>query len=245
MQTKEHVFAHLRRGMLAAATIFIGWRITTGCVSRLVSAISGHRRRRRALLRRWQALTERIEKLGQAASALASAAAEPAVAPARAAEGAPAAAEAAAAPAGATPSAAATPAATATGAGASESAGTQGAVTYVEAAAIDSTLDSVDSSILGSSMDVEPAAPPPRQQPRASWGSGMAGWSQLYSARPAAAAAAAQQSAGAGAAGTAGAAGGGPEHPGGSPVMLPKPWDNGGESDEDWEEPRFARGGGS
>ncbi|KAI8463168.1 MAG: hypothetical protein J3K34DRAFT_527219 [Monoraphidium minutum] len=261
MPLGDVMFTHLRHGMLAATTLYIGWRLTAGCASRIAAAVVTHRRRRRTLLRKWQALGERIERLQAAAQALSAAAPDPG-APGRA-EGARR--GAAAAPGGAAASggaaaggaaaggagAAAAPAgaAPATSAGAAPAPAAplprqqEGAIEMAALPGASTTGAASDSP--GSSIDTEPGArtapqaPAPTaapQAPRQSWGSGLAGWSQLYQARPAAA--------GGGGQGGPGGAEVGPGWPGGSPVMLPKPWDNGGDSeDEEWERPAFAQGG--
>jgi hypothetical protein len=251
---QEVVFSHLRTGMLAATTLYIGWRLTTGCASRLIGAIVGHRRKRRAVLRRWQGLAERIERLQQLTEAWRAEGAQPGT-PGRS-EGRRAAGLPHAGPTGGAGAAEGTAAAPLEGAEGSAAEGLGG---FAE-----STLDSAGSSL--DAGDLTPFAgqqlpsvqqqqqqqeqqqqqqlqqqqqeqqqqqqPPQQRQQRPSWGSGMAGWSQLYS-RPEAQP---QQPVGAERV---------PGWPGGSPVMLPKPWDNGADTDEEWEQPQFARPGGS
>ncbi|GBF93133.1 hypothetical protein Rsub_05862 [Raphidocelis subcapitata] len=223
----EAVFSALRHGMLAAASLYLGWRLAAGVGSRLAAAISGHRRRRRALLRRWLAIMERIECLQRLAGAPVAAAGAPAphqaqlqppqqpgVATAAAAVAAPA---ASAAPAAAR--------------GALDSVDTAGG------AAADSTLEESSSLEIELSTEVQGGAPQQQQQQqqqrRPAWGSGMAGWSQLYGGRGGTSAAAAAAAA---------------PFPGGSPVLLPREaledaaGSNGSvdEEEDEWVQPQFA-----
>ena len=224
----EAVFAAVRQGMLAAAGIYIGWRLATGCVTRLVSALTTHRRRRRAALRRWQALGERIERLQKIAGAMRPEAA--AAVPAAATQPTVAAALPSAPPAAALASADA-------GSGADSDSSGMGLGDL--AGELTGGGDSGAAAAAGRSPSASPSPQPQPQRP-ATWGAGLAGWSQLYSRAAARAPPPPQPAAG---------------EVGGSPVLLHRAQFEGGagagagaggagsstDDDDDWQRPEFGR----
>jgi len=251
-QPQEAVFNILGQGMIAAASLYIGWRLASGCVSRLTASISGHRRRRRALLRKWQALSERIERLQQLSAAWRAEQQQGAPPPLQQQQQvqqqqqqqvqtpaqAPAPARTATVSRGGLPALQQQqqPAATSSRGqpAAARGAPVEGSA-FESGVEVDSSLDAdadvgaVEMTTLQQQQQQQQQHHPSQQRP---WGSGLAGWSQLYAGRTGTPTAAAQQQ----------QQQQGVPFPGGSPVLLTTPWDNNAASsdDEDWEEPQFA-----